>query len=104
MLNLNPKKRINKEYDDDVDPSKIANEGDLVVFDYKATVDGKEFKGGEGKNTQLELGKDLFIKGFDKQLTKCKKGEKINVKVKLPENFPEKEIVGKEAIFECKIK
>ena len=87
----------------DVDPAKIANEGDLVVFDYRATVDGKEFKGGEGKNTQLELGKDLFIKGFDKQLTKCKKGEKINVKVKLPENFPEKEIVGKEAIFECKI-
>ena len=39
----------------EVDPAKVANEGDLVVFDYKAKVDGKEFKGGEGKNTQLEL-------------------------------------------------
>ena len=48
-------------------------EGDLVVFDYKATIDGKDFKGSEGKNTQLELGKDLFIKGFDKQLTGVKK-------------------------------
>ena len=47
----------------EVDPAKVANEGDLVVFDYKATVDGKSFKGNEGKNTQLELGKDLFIKG-----------------------------------------
>ena len=37
------------------DPAKIANEGDLVVFDYKAFIDGKEFKGNEGKNTQLEL-------------------------------------------------
>ena len=46
----------------------ISKKDDLVVFDYKATVDGKEFKGNEGKNTQLELGKDLFIKGFDKQL------------------------------------
>jgi trigger factor len=36
-------------------------EGDLVVFDYTATVDGKSFKGGEGKNTQLTLGKDLFL-------------------------------------------
>ena len=42
----------------------------LVVFDYKATIDGKDFTGGEGKNTQLILGKDLFIKGFDKQLNR----------------------------------
>ena len=28
------------------------------------TVDGKDFKGNEGKNTQLELGKDLFLKGL----------------------------------------
>ena len=87
----------------DVDPGKVANEGDLVVFDYKATVDGKEFKGNEGKNTQLELGKDLFIKGFDKQLLKVKKDENVNVEVNLPENFPEKDLIGKKAIFVCKI-
>ncbi len=88
---------------EDVDPAKIANEGDLVVFDYKATVDGKEFKGNEGKNTQLEIGKDLFIKGFDKQLLKVKKDEEVKVEVNLPENFPEKELTGKKAIFVCKI-
>ena len=87
----------------EVDPAKVANEGDLVVFDYKATVDGNEFKGNEGKNTQIELGKDLFIKGFDKQLDKAKKGETIDVDVKLPENFPEKEVAGKKAKFACKI-
>ena len=87
----------------EVDSAKVANEGDLVVFDYKATVDGKEFKGSEGKNTQLELGKDLFIKGFDKQLIKVKKNDSINVEVTLPENFPEKELTGKKAIFVCKI-
>jgi len=87
----------------EVDPSKVANEGDLVIFDYKATVDGKEFKGSEGKNTQLELGKDLFIKGFDKQLLKAKKDESVNVDVSLPENFPEKELRGKKAKFVCKI-
>ena len=50
-----------------------SSEGDLIVFDYKATIDGQDFKGGEGKNTQLVLGKDLFIKGFDKQLIGLKK-------------------------------
>ena len=87
----------------EVDPAKVANEGDLVTFDYKATVDGKDFKGNEGKNTQLELGKDLFIKGFDKQLLKTKKDETAEVQVTLPENFPDKDLVGKKAKFECKI-
>ena len=86
----------------EVDPAKVANEGDLVVFDYTATVDGKNFKGNEGKNTQLELGKDLFIKGFDKQLLKSKKDETINVQVSLPENFPEKELIGKKIMQEAK--
>ena len=87
----------------EVDPSKVANEGDLISFDYKATVDGNNFEGNEGKNTQLEIGKDLFIKGFDKQLLKSKKGDDISVEVTLPENFPKKELVGKKGIFKCKI-
>jgi trigger factor len=80
-----------------------ANEGDLVVFDYKATVDDKSFKGGEGKNTQLTLGKDLFLKDFDKQLIGVKKGDEKIVEAILPENFPEKELVNKKAKFNCKI-
>ena len=88
----------------DSEDSYISKIGDLIIFDYKATVDGKEFKGNEGKNTQLELGKDLFIKGFDKQLEKVKKGETKKVEVNLPENFPEKELINKKAIFECEIK
>ena len=80
-----------------------ANEGDLVVLDYNATVDGKTFKGSEGKNTQLTLGKDLFLKGFDKQLIGVKKDETKIVEAILPENFPEKELSNKKAKFDCKI-
>ncbi len=87
----------------DAEESYAAKVGDLVVFDYKAKVDGKDFKGNEGKNTQLELGKDLFIKGFDKQLEGVKNKQDKKVEVKLPENFPEKEVANKSAVFECKI-
>ena len=80
-----------------------AKEGDLVTLDYQATVDGKEFKGSEGKNTQLTLGKDLFLKGFDKQLIGVKKDDEKIVDAVLPENFPEKELVNKAAKFKCKI-
>ena len=84
-------------------PETISKEGDLVVFDYTATVDDKPFKGGEGKNTQLTLGKDLFLKGFDKQLVGTKKGDEKLVEAVLPENFPEKELINKKAKFSCKI-
>ena len=83
--------------------NSISKNGDLVSFDYKATVDGKDFNGNEGKNTQLELGKDLFIKGFDKELVGVKKNEEKKIQIKLPENFPEKEVANKNAEFVCKI-
>ena len=87
----------------DADENHKATKGNLVVFDYHATSDGKDFKGNDGKNTQLILGKDLFIKGFDDQLIGVKKNDTKKVEVNLPENFPEKELVNKQAIFECKI-
>ena len=87
----------------DASPETKAKEGDLVILDYQATVDGKEFKGSEGKNTQLTLGKDLFLKGFDKQLIGVKKDDEKIVDAVLPENFPEKELVNKAAKFKCKI-
>ena len=62
----------------DAPPETKAKEGDLVSFDYTATVDEKSFKGGEGKNTQLTLGKDLFLKGFDKQLIGIKLKEMLS--------------------------
>ena len=84
-------------------PETKATDGDLVAFDYNATVDGQSFKGSEGKNTQLTLGKDLFLKGFDKQLLGSKKDDTKIVEAMLPENFPEKELANKSAKFECKI-
>ncbi len=83
--------------------NETASEGDLVAFDYEASIDGKNFEGGVGKNTQLVLGKNLFIQGFDKQLEGVKKNQTKDVSVNLPENYPKKEFANKNAIFKCKI-
>ena len=87
----------------DKDKSEIAKNGDLVAFDYKATIENKNFEGGEGKNTQIVLGKDLFIKGFDKQLEGVKKNQEKEIIVTLPENYSKKEFENKKANFKCKI-
>ena len=68
---------------------------DVVIFDYKAKVEGKDFEGNEGKNVQLILGRNLFIKGFDDQLIGVKKNDIKLVSVNLPENFPKKELANK---------
>jgi len=83
--------------------NESAENGDLVVFDYNATIENKNFEGGEGKNTQIILGKDLFIKGFDKKLIGVKKNETRNIEATLPENYPKKEFVNKIANFKCNI-
>jgi len=87
----------------DKNENEPAKEGDLVVFDYNATIENKSFDGGEGKNTQIVLGKDLFIKGFDKQLLGCKKNQEKEAMVILPENYPKSEFANKKANFKCKI-
>jgi trigger factor len=80
-----------------------AEVGNQVVFDYSATVDGNKFEGSEGNGVQIELGKDLFLKGFDNQLIGVKKNNTKKVEVNLPENHPKKELANKKTIFVCKI-
>jgi len=97
LLAEGQKKYVNKKEDE------TSIKGDLVVFDFEATVNGKAFEGNKGEKVQIILGKELFIKGFDEQLLVCKVGEKVNVKINLPENYPNKELANKTAIFNCKI-
>ena len=92
----------NKQFKDKKENEK-AKVGDQVIFDYSATVDGSKFEGSEGKGVQLELGKDLFLKGFDEQLVGVKKNDIKNLNAVLPSNHPKKELANKKTIFECKI-
>ena len=102
------KKRIteiskNQDNYKDKKENALTEKGDLIIFDYVATIEGKKFDGGEGKNTQIILGKDLFIKDFDNQLIGVKKNQEKEVNVTLPENYPKKEFINKKAVFKCKI-
>ncbi|MBD1172157.1 trigger factor [Pelagibacterales bacterium SAG-MED05] len=92
----------NKQFEDKKDNEK-AKIGDQVVFDYSATVNENKFEGSEGKGVQLELGKDLFLKGFDEQLVGVKKNDVKNLDAVLPANHPKKELANKKTKFECKI-
>ena len=92
----------NKQFENKNDEEK-AIKGDQVSFDYSATVDGNKFDGSEGKGVQIELGKNLFLQGFDEQLIGVKKNDKKILDATLPANHPKKELANKKTKFECKI-
>ena len=92
----------NKQFEDKKENEKSII-GDQVTFDYSATVDENKFEGSEGKGVQIELGKNLFLKGFDDQLVGVKKGETKIVNAILPANHPKKELANKDTKFLCKI-
>ncbi len=91
-----------KNFKDKKDEEKAVI-GNQVVFDYSASVNGEKFEGSEGSGVQIELGKDLFLKGFDNQLIGVRKNDKKIVEVNLPSNHPKKELANKLTKFECKI-
>ena len=92
----------NKQFEE-INEKEISKIGDQVTFDYSATINGKKFEGSEGKGVQIELGKNLFLKGFDEQLIGIKKGDVKLVNAILPANHPKKELANQKTKFECKI-
>lgn len=87
-----------------VEEDRASVSGDTVVIDFVGSVDGVEFQGGKGENYSLELGSNSFIPGFEDQLIGKKAGEKIDVKVKFPENYHAKDLAGKDSVFAVEIK
>jgi trigger factor len=96
-------KEISKNNKTFSDKSAKSEKGDLIIFDYNASVGGEKFEGSEGKNTRLVIGENLFLEGFDEKLIGVKKEESKTIEVKLPEKYPKKELANKKAKFECKI-
>ena len=87
-----------------VTEERPAASGDIVVIDFKGSIDGTEFPGGAGTDFPLELGSGSFIPGFEDQLIGAKVGEHRTVAVNFPEDYGHTELAGKEASFAVDIK
>jgi trigger factor len=79
-----------------------AKQGNRVTLDFKGTVDGQPFTGGEGKAMPVVIGSGSLIPGFEEQLIGIKKGEERTFSVNFPDDYHAAELAGKEAVFEVK--
>ncbi|MGR3500059.1 MAG: trigger factor [Limimaricola soesokkakensis] len=86
------------------DKDGAAEEGDQVVIDFVGKIDGEAFEGGAAEDYPLVLGSNSFIPGFEDGLKGVKAGDDKNVEVNFPEDYQAKNLAGKAAVFECKVK
>jgi len=88
----------------DAAKSKKAETGDLVVIDFAGSVGGQPFEGGSGEDMQVELGSGRLIPGFEDQLVGAKAGDKREVSVTFPADYPVDNLKGKAARFDVTVK
>ena len=78
--------------------------GDVLTVDFLGRVDGVEFPGGAGTNTDVEIGGQGFIPGFTEGMAGMKVGEQRTIEVTFPAEYHAKELAGKAATFDVTVK
>jgi trigger factor len=81
-----------------------AAQGDFVVMDYRGTLDGEPFAGGEGRDQMVELGSGRLVPGFEEQLEGASAGDERTVTVTFPDDYPATELAGRAAEFAVSVK
>ena len=88
----------------DAPADRAAQEGDLVVVDFEGRVKGELFEGGKGEDMSIELGSGQLIPGFEDQLVGAKAGDRRDVNVTFPKDYPAANLKGKAAVFDVTVK
>ncbi len=76
---------------------------DTAVIDFEGSVEGVPFEGGKSKDYELELGSHTFIDTFEDQIVGKSAGDEFDVNVTFPEDYGEKSLAGKAAVFVVKL-
>ncbi len=83
---------------------RAAQNGDEVIIDFVGKKDGEAFAGGTAKDHHLTLGSGEFIPGFEEGIVGHAAGDKFDLEVTFPQDYPEKSLAGQKAIFETLVK
>lgn len=90
-----------ESYTEFVEVDRAAKEGDIVNINFVGTLDGVAFEGGTDdseEGTDLELGSNMFIDGFEEGLVGSVAGEERVLNLTFPEDYDE-DMAGKEVVF-----
>jgi trigger factor len=86
------------------DVDRATEKGDYVRLEYqKVVVDGQVRTDVKSPSYPVELGAEHRIKDFDKGLIGHSAGESVEISIKFPKDYAEKEVAGKSGDFTIKI-
>lgn len=74
-------------------------EGDVAVITFSGTAAGAPIPGGSGKDFPLVIGEGSLPPGFEDNLIGARAGETREFTVRLPEQFSDPALAGKDALF-----
>ncbi|GAB4528567.1 MAG: trigger factor [Pleurocapsa sp.] len=88
---------------------RAAEMGDIAFVDFKGTLtaegqEGEEIEGGSATNFQVELAEGKLIPGMVEGVVGMKPEETKEVAVTFPEDYPQKDLAGKPAVFSITLK
>jgi len=73
---------------------------DMVNIDYLGRRDGEEFEGGSAQGTNLVLGSERMIPGFESGIEGKSAGDTFTLDLSFPEEYQNAELAGKEVAFD----
>ena len=82
------------------DVDRKALDKDLVNIDYLGKKDGVAFEGGSAKGTNLLLGSDQMIPGFESGIVGKKSGDQFVLDLSFPANYNNADLAGEDVQFE----
>lgn len=78
--------------------------GDKATLDFTGRIDGHEFDGGKGENFSVILGEGRLLKDFESHVVGLAAGAAKTFEIRFPEDYHGKEMAGKTATFDIKLK
>ncbi len=84
--------------------ARAAALGDKVVLDFVGKIDGRDFDGGKAEDFVAILGESRLLKDFEGQIVGMNAGGAKTIEIRFPDDYHVKELSGKTATFEVKLK
>jgi trigger factor len=87
-----------------VQTERAARDGDRVTVDFKGTIDGLPFAGGEANDFGFALGEGRMLPEFEAAARGMAPGDEKTFELTFPTDYHGKEVAGKKAAFAMKLK
>lgn len=83
--------------------TREAGNNDTLDIDFKGTIDGEPFEGGEANGFKVELGAKRLIEGFEDGLIGKKTGENVTLNLTFPDDYQVQDLAGKPVEFQITV-